>query len=295
MAAVDPAVVDAYLARLGLDAEPPSPDALVRLHRAHVERVPWETLWIHLGHRWPVDRDTSAARVAAGGGGYCYHLNGACSALLAALGYDVRLHVGGVRFGEATTDEDMTNHLVLTVHGLPSDANPAGDWYVDVGLGDALHEPTPLVPGPFTQGPFALALTDAPAGVGDWDMTHGAGGSFAGVSWHAAPTAIDAFAPRNEQLSNDPESWFVMLVIVQRRDATGADALRELTLTRVGTGAGTRLLRSFTELRDVLGDVFHMDVPATEQGALRQVYERMVAAKDARAAARAEQADIPGA
>jgi arylamine N-acetyltransferase len=283
---VDPSVVDAYLARLGLDPEPPSADALARLHRAHVERVPWETLWIHLGHRWPVDRDTSAARVAAGGGGYCYHLNGAFSTLLEALGYDVRLHVGGVRFGEAATDEDMTNHLVLTAHGLPSDANPGGDWYVDVGLGDALHEPTPLVPGPFTQGPFALSLTDVPPGVGDWDMTHDVGGSFAGVAWHADPTSIDVFAPRNEQLSNDPESWFVMLVIVQRRDATGADALRELTLTRVGADAGTRTLASFTEWRDVLGDVFRMDVLAMGEDALQRVYARILEDKEARAAAR---------
>ena len=44
-----------YLARLGLDAEPPTAAALVRLHRAHVERVPWETLWIHCGETWGTD------------------------------------------------------------------------------------------------------------------------------------------------------------------------------------------------------------------------------------------------
>lgn len=34
--------VPAYLARLGLEHEPPSVDALFRLHKAHVERVPYE-------------------------------------------------------------------------------------------------------------------------------------------------------------------------------------------------------------------------------------------------------------
>lgn len=35
--------VTAYLDRLGLDAEPPSLQALTRLHRAHVERIAYET------------------------------------------------------------------------------------------------------------------------------------------------------------------------------------------------------------------------------------------------------------
>ena len=36
---------DAYLDRLGLEAEPPSANGLRRLHRRHVEEVPYETLW----------------------------------------------------------------------------------------------------------------------------------------------------------------------------------------------------------------------------------------------------------
>ena len=51
-----------YLARLGLEAEPPSLDALQRLHRAQVERVPYETMWIHAGESWGIDpRDVDAA------------------------------------------------------------------------------------------------------------------------------------------------------------------------------------------------------------------------------------------
>ena len=46
---LEPAVVDAYLSRLGVSHEPPSPATLVRLHRAHVERVPYETFWLYLG------------------------------------------------------------------------------------------------------------------------------------------------------------------------------------------------------------------------------------------------------
>src|SRR5204863_7556753 len=89
--------LDAYLGRLQLDREPPSAEALRRLHRAHVERVPYETVWLHLGEKRTVDASESVHRIAhQGRGGYCFHLNGALSELLRALGYDATRHVGGV-------------------------------------------------------------------------------------------------------------------------------------------------------------------------------------------------------
>jgi N-hydroxyarylamine O-acetyltransferase len=128
----------AYLRRLGLDAVPPSVEALQRLHRRHVERVPYETMWIHLGEAWGIDLDDAVARIAGQGrGGYCFHLNGALSELLRSLGYAVTRHVGGVHGPDGPDGEMMSNHLVLTVSGLPASHNPSGTWYVDAGLGDA--------------------------------------------------------------------------------------------------------------------------------------------------------------
>ncbi|TML11858.1 MAG: hypothetical protein E6G39_12815 [Actinobacteria bacterium] len=76
---IDVGLRDAYLRRLGLEAEPPSVDALQRLHRRQVELIPYETLWMQSGERWGVDPVDSVARIALHGrGGYCYHLNGAC-------------------------------------------------------------------------------------------------------------------------------------------------------------------------------------------------------------------------
>jgi len=40
--------------RLGLDAEPPSVDALQRLHRRQVERITYETMWLHAGEAWGI-------------------------------------------------------------------------------------------------------------------------------------------------------------------------------------------------------------------------------------------------
>ena len=123
---LDPDVREAYLARLGVDAAPPSADGLRLLAQRHAERVPYETLWIHAGEGWGIDPHESAARIAlAGRGGYCYHLNGALGLLLASLGYDVRAHVGGVEVGATPDPAARGNHLALTVALSPSAA-----WFV---------------------------------------------------------------------------------------------------------------------------------------------------------------------
>jgi N-hydroxyarylamine O-acetyltransferase len=267
--------VGAYLRRLGVEPEPPSAEALARIHRAHVERVPWETLWIHEGHSWGVELATSVARL--GGrrrGGYCFHLNGALSELLGALGYDVARHVGGVHGPEGPVHDAMTNHLVLTVRGLPTDANPGGEWYVDVGLGDALHDPLPLVAGTYRQGPFRFVLAETPGGVGDWHLTHDPTGGFPGMAWRSPPTGIDAFAERHTWLSTSPDSGFVRVLTVQRRDATGVDVLRGLTLVRRGEGAASSTLATKAELADVLGDLFALDVGPTDGEEFASLWRR---------------------
>ena len=122
--------IDAYLRRLGLDRAEldragPSVDALFAIHRRHVELVTYETTWIHLGEQWGIGSADALERIAtAGRGGYCFHLNGALSMLLAALGYDVTLHVGGVHRGEPDA-ADLRNHLVLLVHVSACSARPA--------------------------------------------------------------------------------------------------------------------------------------------------------------------------
>src|SRR5262249_57792506 len=123
------------------------------------------------GGAWGIAPVDSAARVALQGrGGYCFHLNGAFSELLRSLGYAVTRHVGGVHGPAGPDPEALTNHLVLTVSHLATAEHPSGVWYVDVGLGDALHEAVPLVAGPIDQGPFRLRLDETLDGVGGWHL-----------------------------------------------------------------------------------------------------------------------------
>jgi N-hydroxyarylamine O-acetyltransferase len=279
---MDPELQAAYLRRLGLDPEPPSVEALQWLHRRQVERVPYETMWIHAGERWGVDPADSAARVALDDrGGYCFHLNGAFSELLRSLGYEVTRHVGGVHGPGGPDVEMLTNHLVLTVAGLPADENPGGVWYVDAGLGDALYEPVPLTAAELDQGPYHLVLAETADGVGDWHLTHDPAGSFTGMSWRSADADLAAFAERHVWLSTSPESGFVRVATAQRRDATGVDVMRGLVLTRVGAGAATsEPMTERAEWFGALADVFGLHFGASEPAARDRLWQRALAAHE---------------
>jgi len=250
---------DAYLRRLQLDAEPPSVDALFRIHRAQVDRVPYETTWIPLGEQWSVDTGSAFERIAERGrGGYCFHLNGSLGRLLAMLGYDVSLHVGGVHRVEPD-EANLTNHLVLTVAGLPTDENPGGDWYVDAGLGDGLYEPLPLRAGRYRQGPFVFELAETPGGIGDWHFTHDPEGSFSSMAFRSATASLDEFADTHRQLSTSPDSGFVRNVIAQRRQEHGVTWIRSLTRgTRDHTGVSTSFVTDKDEWFGVLADEFFL-------------------------------------
>jgi N-hydroxyarylamine O-acetyltransferase len=252
--------VAAYLDRLGLEAEPPSVDALFRLHRAQLEHVPYETTWIAMGQRRSVDRLASLRNIAHHGtGGYCFHLNGAMSLLLESLGYDVSLHVGGVHGPDGPGEEFMTNHLVLQAHGLPTDENPSGDWYLDSGLGDALHEPLPLIAGRYRQGPFDFELAADDSHIGNWRFFHHQHGSFTGMVWRSPTATMDEFADRNVLLSTSPESGFVKTPTVQLRDANGVDILRGQVLSRVDSAVTIgRTLETRDEWFAALADMFEL-------------------------------------
>ena len=268
-------LVAGYLRRLGLaDTGPPSAEALAEIMRAHVGRIAYNTVDIQLGRPTPIAPEDAAGRiVATGRGGYCFHLNGALSLLLRRLGYDVTQHRGGVW----NSDADIplvpdTNHLVLVVHGLPGPGNPAGDWLVDAGLGDALHQPLPLTAGEYEQGPCRYQLSASPSAGDGWRFQHDPSGSFAGMDFEAAIAAPDAFDAAHAHLSTSPSSGFVRFLSAIRRDPAGADKLVGCTLRRIeGPRSVERELTDPAEWFAALADVFGLtldDLDGSDRDAL---------------------------
>jgi arylamine N-acetyltransferase len=276
---LDAGVQRAYLDRLGVEAEPPTATALQLVVQRQGERVPYETLWIQAGEHWSIDPYESARRIALDGrGGYCYHVNGALGLLLHSLGYRVSGHVGGVHGPQGPTPDEIGNHLVLTVRLPPSDTNPGGVWYVDGGLGDALHGPLPLIAGRYEAPPFSLSL-EQPDGPSRWHLTHDPSGGFTGMSWTMAPARWGDFEAKHRWLSTSPESGFVQVAMAERRDATGVDVIRGLVLSRIGDGAHTaEPVTDRSAWFDLLARSFDLRLEATTTVARDRLWANVLAA-----------------
>lgn len=272
---IDSELQSAYLHRLGLEPEPPSVEALQRLHRRQVERIPYETMWLHAGELWGIDPVDSVSRIALQGrGGYCYHLNGAFAELLRSLGYRVARHVGGVHGPDGPNAESAGNHVVLTVSGLPSDENPTGTWYLDAGLGDALYEALPLATGTYEQAPFRLGLKETGIGTGEWHLAHDPAGGFVGMSWTTAEAEMAEFTAKHAWLSTSPDSAFTLVAMAEHRDATGVDVIRGLLLTRIGdAAAGSEPLTDRKDWFGALADLFDLRFEASPPEALDYLWE----------------------
>lgn len=238
-------MIDAYLARLRVD-RPVRPDLpnLFALHRAQVETVSYENVDIYLGKPPGIDPAETFERIARGRGGYCYQLNGAFAALLTELGYAVSWHVGGVHGPDGPTGANG-NHLALTVSGLPSPDNPAGEWFVDAGLGDALHEPMPLRAGESRQGPFTYALERSTVVDDGWHFVHTSDASFTGMDFGPVVSGPADFEEFHRDRSTSPESSFTKLLVVSRRYAASVRIIRGVH--RVEHDARGRTSRRLTD------------------------------------------------
>lgn len=292
---IDIGLRDAYLARLGWDDVPePSLDMLFALHRAQVERVPYETVWIAIGERRTIDPLASLRYLTRGdgAGGYCYHLNGAFSLLLEWLGFEVHRHLGGVQPHPSASNPSPApgangNHLAVTVTGLPDPRSPDGGWLVDAGLGDGLHEPLPVVAGTYAQGPFQFGLRPSAANSGGWRFDHDPRLSFVGFDYRPGPVAFEEFEERHQFLMTSPDSGFVRVVMAQRRDADGIVSLRGRVLSRLGDGDGReQVVADRGEWQSVLGDGFGISLAAVDSDTIDAVWSRICTAHEAYVAER---------
>ncbi|MER5868251.1 arylamine N-acetyltransferase [Streptomyces sp. NPDC002044] len=251
---MSPGIRAGYLRRLGVtDPGVPCAEGLFALQRAHLERVAYDNLDIQLGRPPGIDPERSARRIAAGGGGYCFHLNGAFALLLESLGYAVTRHAGGVT-ADAASRTVSGDHLALTVR-----VGGTG-YFVDTGLGDGPHEPLPLREGTYGQGRFRYTMErlEPLEGEGPGWTYRNPGGPMPRVNFRDAPAAMADFAAMDTRLSTDAESPFVRTLALLRRDADGVDVLRGRVLSRIDPAKGTseRELAGQEEFHAVVEGVF---------------------------------------
>ena len=277
---LDGNVIAAYLKRLGMPGqEPASLDYLFELHKAHVERLSWQTIDIVAGKPASIDVKQSVELLISGRSGYCFHLNGAFSELLRSLGYRVYWHRAGVQ--RLDIEPNINGfHLGLTVE-LPEE-NRGQRWIVDVGLGDIPFEPIPLRQGVYAQGPLQYKVTPSTVDPNGWRLEHDPEATFVGVDFAAGDLrSLDEFLPKHEVYSRSPDSPWIRLLLVRQRHASGSNELRGcIWRMRDANGIKKEELDTQSRWLEVLGDVFHehlVDYAKVERGELwkqvRQTHE----------------------
>lgn len=278
---VDGPLRDAYLRRLGFATPPPvTVEALYALHRAQLERVPYESVWVWLGERRTIEPLDSVRYLVSGRGGYCYHQNGALATLLGWLGFAVHWHVGGVQGHRDARPNVDGNHLALTVTGLPSATNPGGEWFIDAGLGDGIHEPLPLREGTYTQGPFTYGLRASEVVPGGWRFAADPRMSLHGMDFRPEGATPADLREQHDHKQSAPDSSFMRTLVAFRRHATGLDFLRGRVLKHVGDEEHTVELDSSADWYACLADVFLLPLSDVDGGRRAALWEKVTAAHE---------------
>lgn len=204
---LDDDVLDRYLARLGVSRPPAADlDSLTTLQAAHLTAVPFENLDVFRGVPVRTDLEWSLGKILdRKRGGWCFELNGACAALLAALGFEVRLLGAAVLLNGPST---VIDHLTIEVR-LDE------PWLVDVGFGDSFMRPLALNRSePQDGGSGWFQFFDSPQGttltelVDDSGAPSPTGTPEARYRFKRVSHALTDFEPASAALQTDPASPF---------------------------------------------------------------------------------------
>jgi arylamine N-acetyltransferase len=243
-----------YLDRIGFEGVPRVDlDTLTRLHRGHLNAIPYENLDVVLGR--PLDFDIARIfdkLVARGRGGWCYEMNGLLAWALETIGFSITRMAGAVH-RMYLGDVVIGNHLVLLVH-------LEEDYIADVGFGDGLYEPAPLREGPISQYEFNSRL--ARAADGYWRYYNHQNGSAPSFDFRAEASDPNLLARMCDYLQSNDRSPFTQNVVLQRRWDDRVEAIRNaFRITARPDRLERRLMTSADEMLEEMRSVFGVEVP----------------------------------
>jgi N-hydroxyarylamine O-acetyltransferase len=235
----------------------PNLETLRAVHRAHLLRIPYENLDIHLGRTLTLHvRDAYQRIVQEHRGGWCFEMNGLLAWALREIGFEVRLLSGSV--GRTNLDgPEYSSHLVLLVE------LEEGPHLADVGFGDGFLEPLPLREGEYVQDGFTFRIDRRATVTGErWMMHNHAQGGAPHFDFSLQPRTMAQFAEQCEWLQTSPESSFVKTTICQKSTLGGFITLRSATLITLTSHQETkRVLETQHEYETVLRDEFGLEIP----------------------------------
>ncbi|AOE87566.1 arylamine N-acetyltransferase family protein [Pseudomonas sp. TCU-HL1] len=267
---------EAYLHHLDT-AAPQQPDLanLDRLIVAHQRRVAFENVDVLLDCPIHIDADSVFTKVVERQrGGYCYELNNLFARLLLALGYQVELLGGRVRWGlPLDAPQTMLSHLMLRVQ------LPEGPHLADVGFGSATPWRAVPLEGPMLPDfPYRLRPQDDDTGEVQLENFRAETGWAAcyrfGPDVHAWVDCI----PRNWYTSTHPNSVFRQMLMTARSEGEWRLTLANGTFNKRHRDGRveSRKIEHAAELVDVLQNDFLLNLTDDEIEPLRQRLESLL-------------------
>ncbi|WP_044872626.1 arylamine N-acetyltransferase [Pseudomonas sp. LFM046] len=230
MHALTPQQTEAYLRHLDTPA-PQQPDlaSLDRLIAAHQRRVAFENVDVLLNRPIHIDADAVFNKVVERQrGGYCYELNNLFARLLLALGFQVELLGGRVRWGlPLDAPQTMLSHLMLRV------LLPEGPHLADVGFGSATPWRGVPLDGPVPADlPYRLRPQEDGSGEVQLESFRAETGWVACYRFGQEVNAWVDCIPRNWYTSTHPNSVFRQMLMAARSEGEWRLTLANGTLNK---------------------------------------------------------------
>jgi N-hydroxyarylamine O-acetyltransferase len=251
-----------YLERVGFEGTPRvDRETLCRLHRNHLEAIPYEALDVQLGRPVSLELPRIYEKlVDRRRGGWCYEQNGLLGWALETIGFTVTRVAGGV-MRIASGDAALGNHLALVV-------TLDEPWLVDAGFGGSLAEPIALAPAAHRHAPYDLSLARTEDDY--WRYEEWIRGRPFSFDFRLAPADPALLARQQASLQTDPQSPFVLNLVAQRRAGDSHASLRGRVLT---LSRGDTYKEFLVEDAETLRTRFDLDVPEIA-GRWPQICER---------------------
>jgi len=264
--------LDAYFQRIGYrEDRTPTLETLQAIHRQHAQTIAFENINPFL--KQPVLLDLPSLQqklVHNGRGGYCFEQNLLLRSVLITLGFQVTNLTARVLWNIPEGTITPCSHMLLRVD---IDAKP---YIVDVGFGE-LTLTAPLhfaldIEQSTPHEPFRLVATNhtyiMQANIGQvWKSLY---------RFDLQEQQLPDYEVSNWYLSNHPNSLFVTTLIAARPDSDCRYALQnnQFAVHYLNGQTERCVLKTVTELRAVLEDIFRLTLPAI--AALDSAFQRVI-------------------
>jgi N-hydroxyarylamine O-acetyltransferase len=239
-----------YLQRVGFVGKPrPDLDTLRKLQRLHLQAIPYENLDVQFRRAVGIELEQIYPKlVSAQRGGWCYEMNGLLGWALQRIGFRIT-RVAGAVMRESLGDDMQGNHLVLW-------AQLKKTYIADVGLGDGLLEPIPVVAGEYRQGHFVYSLEQIDNGW--WRFRNHPQGGAPSFDFQLKPASTMQLVDKCKWLQSAPESMFVQNALCLRLIGDRYAVLRGRSFKYMGGDEpdGKMIIDNAAEYRDALHSVF---------------------------------------